>query len=301
MDNTHLIHLTESLTENSPNSEFPFKRVRILTLNTFLRPPLIKNNKSDYKNARVNFMIDNIFPNYDIICLQEVFGALNTRKGKIIKEAIKLGFEYFSYSPYPGFWSQQMIDGGLVILSRFPITEHNFQGFQNGVVPDLFSLKGILYCKIEIHGEPLHLFTTHLQASYPTTSQSEFQNYRQVRRHQMQMMKEFIRANSHDKELILLLGDMNVDAKEKLKKAPFEDIECQDDYEALTEAISDGDLKNLVDVGRSKYGYSPSTYGVLLPNGEAEETVLTNKKENKRDTAIDYIFAMNLKDSVILM
>jgi hypothetical protein len=31
-------------------------------------------------------------PNYDIICLKEMFDLLSDRKGKLIKKAIKMGF-----------------------------------------------------------------------------------------------------------------------------------------------------------------------------------------------------------------
>mmetsp|Transcript_10039 Transcript_10039/g.9970 ORF Transcript_10039/g.9970 Transcript_10039/m.9970 type:complete len:198 (-) Transcript_10039:26-619(-) len=158
-------------------------------------------------------------------------------------------------------------------------------------------MKGILYCKLEIHGEPVHLFTAHLQASYPTTNQRTFLHYRQVRRHQMKIMEEFIAKNSKAKELTLVLGDMNVDGKERQKQPLFDNIECQDDYEMLISHLCGGNLGNILDVVRSKYGHSPTTYGVQLPNGEPEETVLSHRNENTRDTSIDHIFAMNLSES----
>lgn len=35
-------------------------QIRLLTLNLFLRPPFIKSNKSDYKNLRTRYFLDNI-------------------------------------------------------------------------------------------------------------------------------------------------------------------------------------------------------------------------------------------------
>lgn len=52
--------------------------VWILTYNIFLRPPPVKNNDDDYKNERCKHFLKNI-DNFDIICLQEVFGFLNRR------------------------------------------------------------------------------------------------------------------------------------------------------------------------------------------------------------------------------
>ncbi|KAJ2195639.1 hypothetical protein GGH18_001865, partial [Coemansia sp. RSA 530] len=42
-------------------------RLRILTQNMFMRPPLIKNNKSDWKDARLDYFIEHILPNYDVV------------------------------------------------------------------------------------------------------------------------------------------------------------------------------------------------------------------------------------------
>lgn len=58
-----------------------------------------------------------ILPQFDIICLQEVFGTFSSRKEKLIKSALKAGY-YVESSPDPSFFSSYLIDGGLVILSR---------------------------------------------------------------------------------------------------------------------------------------------------------------------------------------
>ena len=65
--------------------------LNIITYNLFLRPPLVKNNMNDFKNERLSDFID-IMDNYDVICLQEVFNYLTSRKSKIIKQAFKKGF-----------------------------------------------------------------------------------------------------------------------------------------------------------------------------------------------------------------
>lgn len=92
--------------------------LRLLTYNLFLRPPGIKTNFSDYKDDRLDDFIA-IMKQFDIICLQEVFGTLSHRKEKLIKKAIKSGFYFIESSPDPSFFSRYLIDGGLVILSRF--------------------------------------------------------------------------------------------------------------------------------------------------------------------------------------
>lgn len=92
--------------------------IRLLTYNIFLRPPPVKNNFDDYKNERCNEFLKTI-NDYDIICLQEIFGFLNKRKHKIVKKAFKNGFHYFASSHSPSFFSTFLVDGGLLTLSRY--------------------------------------------------------------------------------------------------------------------------------------------------------------------------------------
>ena len=93
------------------------KNIRILSYNIFLRPPPIKNNEDDYKNERLaNFI--HCLEDYDVVCLQEMFGSYNFRKQNIIKLAKKCGFFFVSEPPLPSFFSSYMVDGGLLILSR---------------------------------------------------------------------------------------------------------------------------------------------------------------------------------------
>jgi endonuclease/exonuclease/phosphatase family metal-dependent hydrolase len=143
----------------------PRSAIKILTYNIFLRPPPIKTNENDWKDERMYEFIKH-FPQFDIICLQEMFGTFNSRKHDLIRFAVKSGFFFFVDTPSPSFLSKYLVDGGLVILSRFPIIESAFIPFKYGVLSDSLAQKGVLYAKIEIKNTILHLFTTHLQASY---------------------------------------------------------------------------------------------------------------------------------------
>jgi hypothetical protein len=58
-----------------------------------------------------------------------------------------------------------MMDGGLMLLSRFPILASDKHIYQAAYAEDAFSAKGILYAAIGIPGfpTPVHVFLTHLQ------------------------------------------------------------------------------------------------------------------------------------------
>ncbi len=69
-------------------------------------------------------------------------------------------------SPAPWwFFDKELIDGGLLIVSRFPIVETRFEKF-NCKIPSLladgFVAKGLLYAKLDLgQKRMLHLFNTH--------------------------------------------------------------------------------------------------------------------------------------------
>ncbi|KAJ1850369.1 hypothetical protein LPJ73_003483, partial [Coemansia sp. RSA 2703] len=115
-------------------------QVRILTQNMFMRPPLIKNNKSDWKDGRLDYFIEHILPNYDIVCLQEMFEYASSRRARLFAAAEKLGFAYYVASERKFLW-HAAIDGGLVILSRLPVVHAETITYQRGMGPDWIAQK----------------------------------------------------------------------------------------------------------------------------------------------------------------
>lgn len=54
--------------------------VKILSYNLYMRPPPVKTNDCDHKDARLEEFVRHHLDDYDIICNQEVFSTLNSRK-----------------------------------------------------------------------------------------------------------------------------------------------------------------------------------------------------------------------------
>ncbi|KAJ3299862.1 calcium calmodulin-dependent protein kinase type 1G [Borealophlyctis nickersoniae] len=198
---------------------FPFPptpyTIRLLTYNVFLRPPGIKNNVSDHKSARLIRFGEHSLPKYDVVCMQEVFAYGSSRQGKMISYARKAGLEYYVSSPSKGLLNA-MIDGGLLILSRYPIVRSEKLTFKRGVHSDRFSAKGALYAKIAVSPTAhIHVFTTHLQSTYEiraTLSDASVV----TRLNQLVALKEFIDDCTRNKpanEPIFLAGTLNVNAK----------------------------------------------------------------------------------------
>ena len=219
MELTSISSLELSLQKTSHTEQL--NKIRFLTLNLYLRPPPIHENKSDFKELRTDYFIEHILPNYDIICLQEVFDLFNSRKERIINAALNLGFTSWATSPIPSFLSTFSIDGGLLILSRFPIVETDWGDYRIGAFPDSMCDKGVLYCKLDVLGTNIHILTTHTQSSYPTIQLHDFQFYREVRRQQFRTARSLIDNKYVPGELMVLLGDLNVDAREDRQPSPF--------------------------------------------------------------------------------
>ena len=74
------------------------RSVRILTINIFMRP-VINTNGSDHKEGRLTAFCERYLKEYDIICFQELFDWLSTRKQRMIREAVNQGFISHAFSP----------------------------------------------------------------------------------------------------------------------------------------------------------------------------------------------------------
>lgn len=270
------------------------EEIRLLTLNMFLRPPGIKNNFSDFKDLRTNLLIEDYLGSFDIICLQEVFETLSSRKEKIMKQAERMGF-YAVTTSKPSITKGHLIDSGLLILSRYEILEQDEVTYTEGKGVDRLCSKGGLYIKIKPFNTPIHIFTTHLQAEYFTENFKTFLQYRQVKKSQLIEFKNFVNKKTQfSNDPIFLAGDFNVDGREnnekfKLKSRPgWENMAIE--YEEFMNIIGKNEF---FDVIRRIYNESLATFAVVDKTGRPLETVLTSASECTQDECLDYVLIKN--------
>ena len=103
-------------------------------------------------------------------------------KSLLVCLAQKAGFLYSATVEDPSFNRTYLGDGGIMILSRFPILVQEFVPYSFGIDNDGFTKRGILYAEIAVGGTVgetsknvlarnvndyarLHLFNTHMQSS----------------------------------------------------------------------------------------------------------------------------------------
>lgn len=281
-----------------------FKRLNILTYNFLIRPPPINYNGDDYKDERIERFAKDFMGDYDIIAFQEVFGLLSKRRERIIQLGATKGLGYSHMSPHPplmGF--PAIVDGGLLILSRFPIVESDSFTYARGIDADQLSCKGALYAKIQLKPKVfIHLFTTHLQADYEKNlhSKSEGNKANQLMRmDQLKMLMRFVRSKTlNDTHQIVLLGDFNINSR----MSPTDGHDSAEYLRAI-EIMEMGGLYRVHDLLRevSSDSTHPVTIcdsveshdGTLIPT----EPHLTPKNEYHWRRSIDYIFNLERSET----
>ncbi len=169
--------------------------INVLSYNIYmLKPPIAFT----HQQRRAAVIPQNVH-GYDAIIFNEAF---YDSAREILLEG--LAFEY----PYQtkvldkkGSW----FNGGVIIVSRWPIETSNQFNYKNCVGEDCVAAKGVLYAKINKLGRSYHLFGTHAQAG-------DSRKRIAVRQLQLEELYEFVNAqNILPSEAVLIGGDLNVD------------------------------------------------------------------------------------------
>lgn len=88
-----------------------------------------------------------------------------------------------------------------MVLSRFPIVFSHFESYNLGILSDSASDKGYIYCKIKAREETIHLFVTHLQASYKVVGKElERELSVKTRLHQLDVLVQKIKGHLRKSE-----------------------------------------------------------------------------------------------------
>eukprot|EP01116_Phalansterium_solitarium_P011186 TRINITY_DN26800_c0_g1_i1.p1 TRINITY_DN26800_c0_g1~~TRINITY_DN26800_c0_g1_i1.p1 ORF type:complete len:400 (+),score=26.91 TRINITY_DN26800_c0_g1_i1:47-1246(+) len=268
------------------------KEVRVLSYNIFLRPPFVKNNFDDLKNERLDAFFDEIH-NFDIVILQECFQLANSRPQRLIQHAKKAGFAFHAMSAEPALLSVQFIDAGLLILSRYPIVEHDAFIYTAGNQIDAYAAKQIIHALIQLNDEHfVHVFTTHMQASYYDSSPEHNLRNDKARLHQVKEMALFVRRKCFDSpHPILIAGDLNIEAVGNGQESA--------EYQYLMHTLNTLATTSLhgpaIDILKQDYnGQHPTTYADVDPVDPCRprETVLTHTADHCRQLCIDYMLFM---------
>lgn len=209
--------------------------------------------------------------NYDVIALAEAFSDGERDR---ISRALPV-YKYRMDGP-EGPWYDFRSDGGLMLLSRFPITEKSSRIFRNAKGLDWFALKGILHARIFIpeSSENFDLFVTHLQNDDEGGTDLRLQTTLS----QSGTVERFVKRNTGKKSIALIMGDFNLDA-----------------FIPSIVAARKQQMPESIDLWESCFGYGPGiTYDELsdFKSGKmvvplADRQLSTRSSKGQR---LDYIF-----------
>eukprot|EP01112_Ceratiomyxa_fruticulosa_P018292 TRINITY_DN5823_c0_g1_i2.p1 TRINITY_DN5823_c0_g1~~TRINITY_DN5823_c0_g1_i2.p1 ORF type:complete len:311 (-),score=30.86 TRINITY_DN5823_c0_g1_i2:447-1379(-) len=234
-----------------------------------------------------------------------MFWCFSSRQKQLIEYATGSGYPHhrscpaFRYFPIPEF----LVDGGILLLSRYKILEDDFLVYCKGVNSDRLAAKGVMYAKICIPFEPegqfivFHLFTTHMQASYATNlSNGPNDN---VRERQTLMLKNFIISKIEgDGFPIILMGDFNVNGRKSAT-----DGADSEEYIQFLRLLDSPKHYSIVDLLKFSYRGHPVTVGDAIEKDGLppvpKETALTNPHDWLCRGSVDYIFLLKRVQEIV--
>lgn len=220
---------------------------------------------------------------YDIVSLQEVWDPHYTNMEKYAKSQ---GLHVLGSSAPSTFRyiSLRIFGGGLMIISKYPIVDRQEIIFDRGWHTDRFVTKGVLYAKVQVGSSFVHVFNTHLQASYGYEFDFVNNPYMHPRQKQIKRMAAFIeKITGKDSYPILVMGDFNVNGR-----AAPDDGSDSTEYVAMMESLRSRQYE-VVDILKVQNGGEhPVTYG--------GKGVLPGEKPKTGGQRLDFIFELK-KDS----
>ncbi|WP_154643443.1 sphingomyelin phosphodiesterase [Leptospira interrogans] len=196
---------------NSKNVE-----IKVLSHNVFMLPtnlPRWGNWGHDERAKRISK--SDYVKNQDVIVFEEAF---DTSARKILLDNLREEYPYQTDvvgrtkknwdASLGNFRSYSLVNGGVVILSKWPIEEKIQYIFNDsGCGTDWFANKGFVYVKINKEGKKFHVIGTHAQSQDQNCSNLGIPN----RANQFDDIRNFIYSKNIPKdETVLIVGDLNV-------------------------------------------------------------------------------------------
>jgi len=275
-----------------PNTE---REIKALTYNIFLRPPFVKNNFDDFKNERLQGFIENVLhkQTFDVILLQEIFALGTARQRKLVQIARKAGYLFHVRGIGIPLFSKKFVDAGLLILSKFPIVERDALLYKHGNQIDSWTAKQMIYAKIQVSKtQYLHLFTTHMQASYNDSAPHQNIINDSSRLGQVDELSAFVHSKiSNSPFPALIAGDFNIHARVTAQGNSEESQEYKYLITKLNrESASCSPIHCPVRdlLKEHSDGKHPNTYADICSEGKPRETVLTDPVDLGSALSIDH-------------
>ncbi|MEV6204142.1 sphingomyelin phosphodiesterase [Streptomyces sp. NPDC051771] len=192
-------------------------RLKVLTYNAFLFSKTLYPNWGQDHRARA-IPAAPFFQGQDVVVLQEAFDNSSSDALKANAAAAYphqtpvMGRSKTGWDATSGAYSATTPeDGGVTILSKWPIVRKEQYVYKDACGADWYSNKGFVYTVLDVNGSRVHVVGTHAQSTDPGCSAGEAA---QMRSRQFKAMDAFLDAkNIPAGEQVIVAGDMNVDSR----------------------------------------------------------------------------------------
>lgn len=200
--------------------------LRLTSWNAMLLPQSLYPNYGQEQRARL-IAAAPILQNQDVAVFQELQdnssseALLQGLKARFPHQTPVIGRSQSGWDGTEGWDGARPEDGGVAIVSRWPIVEKRQYLFRNaGCSWDQYALKGFAYAKLQVGGQYYHVLGTHLQSE-----DSGCKDHAAVRQAQLREIADWLRARQLPKdEVVLIAGDMNVDRRKPAEYRAMLDI-----------------------------------------------------------------------------
>ncbi|MEU9799175.1 sphingomyelin phosphodiesterase [Streptomyces sp. NPDC051000] len=191
-------------------------RLDVLTYNVFLMSKsLYPNWGQDHRAAEIPKA--SFYQGHDVVVLQEAFdnGASDALKANSAArypyQTPVVGRSKSGWDATGGAYSATTPeDGGVTILSKWPIVRKEQVVYKDACGADWWSNKGFAYAVLNVNGAKVHVVGTHAQSTDPGCGAGEAA---QMRSRQFKNIDAFLDGkNIPANEQVIVAGDMNVDS-----------------------------------------------------------------------------------------
>ncbi|GGN89247.1 sphingomyelin phosphodiesterase [Streptomyces albiflavescens] len=191
--------------------------LRVLTYNVFLMSKnLYPNWGQDHRAAEIPKT--SFFRGNDVVVLQEAFdnsssdALKSAAAGEYPYQTPVVGRSKSGWDATGGAYSSTTPeDGGVTVLSKWPILHKEQYVYKDACGADWWSNKGFAYVVLNVNGTKVHVVGTHAQSTDPGCSAGEAAS---MRSRQFKAIDAFLDArNIPADEQVLVAGDFNVDSR----------------------------------------------------------------------------------------
>lgn len=191
-------------------------RLRVLSHNSFLFSKSLYPNWGQDHRAR-EIPRAEWFSGHDVVVLQEAFD--NSASEALLGHAADryphrtgvLGRSRSGWDATHGSYSALAPeDGGVAVLSKWPIVRKEQFVYKDGCGSDWLSNKGFVYAVLEVRGSRVHVVGTHAQSTDPGCADGQAARVRGAQFRQLDVFLDAKGIPAH--EQVIVAGDLNVDS-----------------------------------------------------------------------------------------